>query len=317
MIGNSMTSLAKSIQILALVEDILAEITMSALSSPMEESSDEPERKRPRTLPGGKGPIGIGDVASAAVLAQVLLYDSTSSTAGTSQGANAADIEMAQPGTTGYTEKLPNDSPVTTKGEPCLLAGMARADRVAVRPLKDSCWRLYVALNSAQYSWENLHFAPSMFFSYLVIVATSLIRGLLGFYALASITAIQAIWTRSTLPSTMAVTLAVLLFGVGLFKVSGLLQKKLVGLCGSLRAVQKDVASLRTDVLNIILLYKRLLAAISLDLDAVEVQEPPDNGTAQMARMRRILADKCLRTPDADVAEACEEALSDIAAGIR
>ncbi|KAL1734642.1 hypothetical protein EV714DRAFT_234134 [Schizophyllum commune] len=290
MIGNGIASLARSIQVLALVEDILGEIAAPALFAPVEEGNGA--RKQPQTLPvESKSPIDIDEIVSASVLAQVLLHDSSrvmpdSFTATTSQGANAADVEVAQPGSTG-------------------------------KPLKDNCWSLYVALNNAQYSWENLHFAPSILFSYLVIVATFLIRSLLWFYALVSIAAIWAVWTRSTLPSTMAVTLAILLFGFGLLQLSGLLQKKLVGLHGRLRTVQKEVTNLRTDVLNLTLLYKRLLAAIGLALDAIELQESPDHGTAQIARIRRILADKCLRASDADVLKACEDALGDLTSEVR
>ncbi|KAL1713384.1 hypothetical protein EV715DRAFT_296143 [Schizophyllum commune] len=306
MIGNSIASLAKSIQVLALVEDILGEIAAPALFAPVEEGNGT--REQPQTLPESKYPIDIDKVASAAVLAQVLLYDSSqimtaASTAATSEGSTATGIELAQPGMADAIENLPNGSPVTSE----------------VRPLKDSCWCLYVALNNAQYIWENLYLAPNIFFPYLVIVATFIIRSLLWFYALASITAIRAIWTRRTLPSTMAVALAIaiLLFGVGLFRLNGLLQKKLVGLRGSLHTLQKDVASLRTDVLNLILLYKRLLAAIGFALDAIELQEPPDDGTAQIARIRRILADKCLRARGADVLKACEDALGDLTFDVR
>ena len=50
MIGNSIANLAKSIQVLALVEDILGEIAAPALFAPVEEGNGA--RKQPQTLPG-------------------------------------------------------------------------------------------------------------------------------------------------------------------------------------------------------------------------------------------------------------------------
>ena len=50
MIGNGIASLARSIQVLALVEDLLGEIAAPALSSPIEGGNGT--REQPQTLPG-------------------------------------------------------------------------------------------------------------------------------------------------------------------------------------------------------------------------------------------------------------------------
>ena len=86
------------------------------------------------------------------------------------------------------------------------------------------------------------------------------------------------------------------------------------GLRDSLRTVQGDVARLRTDVLNLILLYKRLLAAIGLALDAIELQEPPDHEAAQINRIRRILADKVRVSCLGHLASSCTDIACSVSA---